>query len=122
MIQELTYLNVADNSGAKTVMCIRVLGGSKKRYAKVGDVIKVSIKEATPKGKVNKGDVADAVVVRTKSKIRRNDGSAIRFDENAAVLINPQKQPIGTRVFGPVSRELRTEAFMKIESLAQEVL
>jgi len=122
MIQELTYLNVADNSGAKTVMCIRVLGGSKKRYAKVGDVIKVSIKEATPKGKVNKGDVADAVVVRTKSKIRRNDGSAIRFDENAAVLINPQKQPIGTRVFGPVSRELRTEAFMKIVSLAQEVL
>ena len=122
MIQELTYLNVADNSGAKTVMCIRVLGGSKKRYAKVGDVIKVSIKEATPKGKVNKGDVADAVVVRTKSKIRRNDGSAIRFDENAVVLINPQKQPIGTRVFGPVSRELRTEAFMKIVSLAQEVL
>jgi|TARA_B110000263_G_scaffold81204_1_gene71024 large subunit ribosomal protein L14 len=122
MIQELTYLNVADNSGAKTVMCIRVLGGSKKRYARVGDVIKVSIKEATPKGKVNKGDVADAVVVRTKSKIRRNDGSAIRFDENAAVLINPQKQPIGTRVFGPVSRELRTEAFMKIVSLAQEVL
>jgi len=122
MIQELTYLNVADNSGAKTVMCIRVLGGSKKRYAKVGDIIKVSIKEATPKGKVNKGDVADAVVVRTKSKIRRNDGSAIRFDENAAVLINPQKQPIGTRVFGPVSRELRTEAFMKIVSLAQEVL
>ena len=122
MIQELTYVNVADNSGAKTVMCIRVLGGSKKRYAKVGDVIKVSIKEATPKGKVNKGDVADAVVVRTKSKIRRNDGSAIRFDENAAVLINPQKQPIGTRVFGPVSRELRTEAFMKIVSLAQEVL
>ena len=122
MIQELTYLNVADNSGAKTVMCIRVLGGSKKRYARVGDVIKVSIKEATPKGKVNKGDVADAVVVRTKSKIRRNDGSAIRFDENAAVLINPQKQPIGTRVFGPVSRELRTEAYMKIVSLAQEVL
>jgi len=122
MIQELTYLNVADNSGAKTVMCIRVLGGSKKRYARVGDVIKVSIKEATPKGKVNKGDVADAVVVRTKSKIRRNDGSAIRFDENAVVLINPQKQPIGTRVFGPVSRELRTEAFMKIVSLAQEVL
>ena len=122
MIQTESIVDVADNSGAKTVMCIRVLGGSKKRYAKVGDVIKVSIKEATPKGKVNKGDVADAVVVRTKSKIRRNDGSAIRFDENAAVLINPQKQPIGTRVFGPVSRELRTEAFMKIVSLAQEVL
>jgi len=122
MIQELTYLNVADNSGAKTVMCIRVLGGSKKRYARVGDIIKVSIKEASPKGKVNKGDVADAVVVRTKNKVRRADGSSIRFDENAAVLINPQKQPIGTRVFGPVSRELRTEAFMKIVSLAQEVL
>ncbi|MDG2061238.1 MAG: 50S ribosomal protein L14 [SAR86 cluster bacterium] len=122
MIQELTYLNVADNSGAKTVMCIRVLGGSKRRYARVGDVIKVSIKEASPKGRVNKGDVADAVVVRTKSKIRRPDGSAIRFDENAAVLINQQKQPIGTRVFGPVSRELRSEQFMKIVSLAQEVL
>ena len=122
MIQELTYLNVADNSGAKTVMCIRVLGGSKRRYARVGDVIKVSIKEASPKGRVNKGDVADAVVVRTKSNIRRPDGSAIRFDENAAVLINQQKQPIGTRVFGPVSRELRSEQFMKIVSLAQEVL
>tara|TARA_B110000014_G_scaffold256959_1_gene240812 strand:+ start:11437 stop:11805 length:369 start_codon:yes stop_codon:yes gene_type:complete len=122
MIQELTYLNVADNSGAKTVMCIRVLGGSKRRYARVGDVIKVSIKEASPKGRVNKGDVADAVVVRTKNKIRRPDGSAIRFDENAAVLINQQKQPIGTRVFGPVSRELRSEQFMKIVSLAQEVL
>ena len=122
MIQQETVLDVADNTGAKKVLCIKVLGGSKKKYARVGDVIKVSIKEATPKGKVNKGDVADAVVVRTKSKIRRNDGSAIRFDENAAVLINPQKQPIGTRVFGPVSRELRTEAFMKIVSLAQEVL
>ena len=122
MIQEQTYLQVADNSGAKTVMCFRVLGGSKKRYARVGDIIKVSIKEASSKGRVKKGDVADAVVVRTKSKVRRPDGSSIRFDENAVVLINPQKQPVGTRVFGPVCRELRTESFMKIVSLAQEVL
>ena len=122
MIQEQTYLEVADNSGARKVMCIRVLGGSKKRYAKVGDVIKVSIKEAIPTGRVKKGDVIDAVVVRTKNILRRPDGSAIRFDENAAVLINQQKQPIGTRVFGPISRELRSEEFMRIVSLAPEVI
>ena len=119
MIQEQTYLEVADNSGARKVMCIRVLGGSKKRYAKVGDIVKVTIKEAIPTGRVKKGDV---MVVRTKNKLRRPDGSAIRFDENAAVLINSQKQPIGTRVFGPVSRELRSEQFMRIISLAPEVL
>ena len=122
MIQEHTYLEVADNSGARKVMCIRVLGGSKKRYAKVGDIVKVTIKEAIPTGRVKKGDVIDAVVVRTKSKLRRSDGSSIRFDENAAVLINLQKQPIGTRVFGPVSRELRNEKFMRIISLAPEVI
>ena len=122
MIQEHTYLEVADNSGARKVMCIRVLGGSRKRYAKVGDIVKVTVKEAIPTGRVKKGDVLDAVVVRTKSKLRRSDGSAIRFDENAAVLINDQKQPIGTRVFGPVSRELRSEEFMRIISLAPEVL
>ena len=122
MIQENTYLEVADNSGARKVMCIRVLGGSKKRYARVGDIVKVTIKEAIPTGRVKKGEVLDAVVVRTKSKLRRSDGSAIKFDENAAVLINAQKQPIGTRVFGPVSRELRSDAFMRIISLAPEVL
>jgi len=122
MIQEHTYLEVADNSGARKLMCIRVLGGSKKRYAKVGDIIKVTIKEAIPTGRVKKGEVIDAVVVRTKNRLRRSDGSAIRFDENAAVLINAQKQPIGTRVFGPVSRELRSEEFMRIISLAPEVL
>jgi len=122
MIQEHTYLEVADNSGARKVMCIRVLGGSRKKYAKVGDIVKVTIKEAIPTGRVKKGDVLDAVVVRTKHKLRRSDGSAIRFDENAAVLINSQKQPIGTRVFGPVSRELRSEEFMRIISLAPEVL
>ena len=122
MIQEQTYLEVADNSGARKVMCIRVLGGSRKRYAKVGDVIKVSIKEAIPTGRVKKGDVIDAVVVRTKNKLSRPDGSAIRVDENAAVLINQQKQPIGTRVFGPISRELRSEEFMRIVSLAPEVI
>ncbi len=122
MIQEHTYLEVADNSGARKVMCIRVLGGSKKRYAKVGDIVKVTVKEAIPTGRVKKGDVVDAVVVRTKNKLRRSDGSSIRFDENAAVLINLQKQPIGTRVFGPVSRELRNEKFMKIISLAPEVI
>jgi large subunit ribosomal protein L14 len=122
MIQEQTYLEVADNSGARKVMCFRVLGGSRKRYARVGDVIKVTIKEAIPAGRVKKGEVLDAVVVRTKNKIRRSDGTSIRFDDNAAVLINAQKQPIGTRVFGPVSRELRTEQFMRIVSLAPEVL
>ena len=122
MIQEHTYLQVADNSGARKVMCIRVLGGSKKKYAKVGDVIKVTIKEAIPTGRVKKGDVIDAVIVRTKNKLRRSDGSALKFDDNAAVLINSQKQPIGTRVFGPVSRELRNEEFMRIISLAPEVI
>ena len=122
MIHENTYLEVADNSGARKLMCIRVLGGSRKRYAKVGDIIKVTVKEAIPTGRVKKGGVIDAVVVRTKNRLRRSDGSAIRFDENAAVLINAQKQPIGTRVFGPVSRELRGEEFMRIISLAPEVL
>jgi|TARA_X000000368_G_scaffold33787_1_gene24804 large subunit ribosomal protein L14 len=122
MIQELSYLEVADNSGARKLMCIRVLGGSKKKFAKVGDVIKVTVKEAIPTGRVKKGEVVDAVIVRTKNKLRRSDGSAIRFDDNAAVLINAQKQPIGTRVFGPVSRELRSEEFMRIVSLAPEVL
>ena len=122
MIQEQTYLEVADNSGARKLMCIRVLGGSKKRYARAGDIVKVTVKEAIPTGRVNRVDVLDAVIVRTKNKIRRPDGSAIRFDDNAAVLINAQKQPIGTRVFGPVSRELRNEEFMRIVSLAPEVL
>ena len=122
MIQEQTYLEVADNSGARKLMCIRVLGGSKKRYAKVGDVIKVTIKEAIPTGRVKKGQVAEAVVVRTKKDIKREDGSSIRFDDNAAVLLNPQLAPIGTRIFGPVTRELRNERFMKIISLAPEVL
>jgi large subunit ribosomal protein L14 len=122
MIQEQSYLEVADNSGARKLMCIRVLGGSRKKFAKVGDVIKVSVKEAIPTGRVKKGEVVDAVIVRTKNKLRRSDGSAIRFDDNAAVLINAQKQPIGTRVFGPVSRELRNEDFMRIVSLAPEVL
>ena len=122
MIQEQTYLEVADNSGARKLMCIRVLGGSKKRYARAGDIVKVTVKEAIPTGRVSRGDVLDAVIVRTKNKIRRSDGSAIRFDDNAAVLINAQKQPIGTRVFGPVSRELRNEEFMRIVSLAPEVL
>ena len=122
MIQEQTYLEVADNSGARKLMCIRVLGGSKKRYAKVGDVIKVTIKEAITTGRVRTGEVVDAVVVRTKNKLHRSDGSSIRFDDNAAVLINAQKRPMGTRVFGPVSRELRTEDFMRIVSLAPEVL
>jgi large subunit ribosomal protein L14 len=115
-------LEVADNSGARRVQCIKVLGGSKRRYAHIGDVIKVTIKEAIPRGRVKKGDVMDAVVVRTKSGVRRQDGSLIRFDENAAVLLTPQMQPIGTRIFGPVTRELRTEAFMRIISLAPEVL
>jgi large subunit ribosomal protein L14 len=122
MIQMRTILNVADNSGAKRLMCIKVLGGSKRRYAAVGDVIKVSIKDAIPRGKVKNGEVYDAVVVRTKSGVRRSDGSLIRFDTNAAVLLTNKLEPIGTRIFGPVTRELRTVQFMKIISLAPEVL
>lgn len=122
MIQMQTILNVADNSGARQVMCIKVLGGSKRRYAGIGDVIKVSVKDAIPRGKVKKGEVYSAVVVRTRKGVRRPDGSLIRFDTNAAVLLNNQLQPIGTRIFGPVTRELRTERFMKIISLAPEVL
>ena len=122
MIQIQTELTVADNTGAKRVECIKVLGGSKRRYAAVGDVIVVSVKEAAPRGKVKKGDVHRAVVVRTAKEIRRVDGSAIRFDNNAAVLINKQEEPIGTRIFGPVTRELRGKNFMKIISLAPEVL
>ena len=122
MIQAQSMLFVADNSGARQVMCIKVLGGSKRRYAHVGDVIKVAIKEAIPTGRVKKGQVADAVTVRTKKNIKREDGSSIKFDDNAAVLINAQKQPIGTRIFGPVSRELRSKDFMKIISLAPEVI
>jgi len=121
MIQMQTVLDVADNTGARRVMCIKVLGGSHRRYAHVGDVIKVSIKEAAPRGKVKKGDVMSAVVVRTKSGVRRSDGSLIRFDGNACVLLNAQLQPIGTRIFGPITRELR-ENFMRIMSLALEVL
>ncbi len=116
-----TVLDVADNSGARKVMCFKVLGGSKRRYAGVGDIIKVSVKEAMPKSKVKKGDVMNAVVVRTKKGVRRPDGSLIRFDSNAAVILNNQREPIGTRIFGPVTRELR-KAFMKIISLAPEVL
>jgi len=115
-------LDVADNSGARNVMCIKVLGGSHKRYAKIGDIIKVSIKDAIPRGKVKKGDVVNAVVVRTRKGVRRPDGSIIRFDGNAAVLLNANLQPIGTRIFGPVTRELRNEKFMKIISLAPEVI
>ena len=122
MIQAQTYLDIADNSGARRVMCIKVLGGSKRRYAGVGDVIKVTVKEAIPRGRVRKGQVLDAVVVRTKKGVRRADGSGIRFDGNAAVLLNAQKQPIGTRIFGPVTRELRSDNFMRIISLAPEVL
>ncbi|MGM0449337.1 MAG: 50S ribosomal protein L14 [Pseudomonadota bacterium] len=122
MIQTQTVLDVADNSGARQVMCIKVLGGSHRRYARVGDIIKVSVKEAIPRGRVKKGQVLKAVVVRTKSGIRRQDGSLIRFDGNAAVLLNPQDAPVGTRIFGPVTRELRNEKFMKIISLAPEVL
>jgi len=122
MIQPFTMLKSADNSGAKKIMCIKVLGGSKKRYAYVGDIIVASVKEAIPNGKVKKGDVVKAVIVRTKKELRRDDGSYIRFDENAAVIINNQKEPIGTRIFGPVVRELRMKDFMKIISLAPEVL
>ena len=122
MIQAETYLDIADNSGARRVMCIKVLGGSRRRYANIGDVIKVTVKEAIPRGRVRKGEILDAVLVRTKKGVRRPDGSVIRFDGNAAVLLNPQKQPIGTRIFGPVTRELRTDNFMRIISLAPEVL
>ena len=122
MIQMQTTLMVADNSGAKTVQCIKVLGGSHRRYAGIGDVIKVSVKEAIPRGKVKKGDVYDAVIVRTRKGVRRTDGSVIRFDTNAAVLLDNKRELIGTRIFGPVTRELRTKQFMKIISLAPEVL
>ena len=122
MIQTESRLEVADNTGAKSVLCIKVLGGSKRRYASVGDIIKVSIKEAAPRGRVKKGEVYSAVVVRTAKGIRRSDGSLVKFDGNAAVLLNAKLEPIGTRIFGPVTRELRTEKFMKIVSLAPEVL
>jgi large subunit ribosomal protein L14 len=122
MIQQQTYLNVADNSGAKKIMCIRVLGGSGRKYGTVGDIIVASVKEALPNSKVEEGDVVKAVIVRTKKEISRPDGTHIKFDENAAVLINQYKEPIGTRIFGPVARELRAKGFMKIISLAPEVL
>ena len=122
MIQTQTILNVADNTGARRVMCIKVLGGSHRRYAAIGDVIKVSVKEAAPRGRVKKGEVLNAVIVRTAHGVRRADGSSIRFDENAVVLLNPQLQPIGTRIFGPITRELRGEKLMKIISLAEEVI
>ncbi len=122
MIQMQTCLDVADNSGARQVMCIKVLGGSHRRYANIGDIIKVSVKDALPRGRVKKGEVYNAVVVRTRKGVRRTDGSVIRFDGNAAVILNNQHQPIGTRIFGPVTRELRSEKFMKIISLAPEVI
>ncbi len=122
MIQMQTSLDIADNSGAKKVMCIKVLGGSHRRYAGIGDIIKVSVKDVIPRGKVKKGEVYNALVVRTRKGVRRSDGSVIRFDGNAAVILNAQLQPIGTRIFGPVTRELRGEKFMKIISLAPEVL
>ena len=122
MIQMQSILDVADNTGARSVMCIKVLGGSHRRYASVGDIIKVSIKDAAPRGRVKKGDIYNAVVVRTAKGVRRPDGSRVRFDGNAAVLLNNKLEPIGTRIFGPVTRELRTEKFMKIVSLAPEVL
>ena len=122
MIQMQTSLDVADNSGARRVVCIKVLGGSKRRYASVGDIIVVSVKEAIPRGRVRKGDVMKAIVVRTAKDIRRADGSVIRFDRNAAVLMTPQMEPVGTRIFGPVPRELRAKNYMKIVSLAPEVL
>ena len=122
MIQTYTRLRVADNSGARRVMCIKVLGGSKRRYARIGDIIKVTVKDAIPRGRVKKGEIYNAVVVRTRKGVRRPDGSAIRFDGNAAVLLNARYEPIGTRIFGPVTRELRTSRFMKIISLAPEVL
>ncbi len=122
MIQMQTELNAADNSGARRVQCIKVLGGSKRRYAKIGDVIKVSVKDAIPRGRVKKGEIYNAVVVRSRKGVRRSDGSLIRFDRNAAVLLTQKLEPVGTRIFGPVTRELRTERFMKIVSLAPEVL
>ena len=122
MIQMQTMLNVADNSGARKVQCIKVLGGSKRRYANIGDVIKVTVKEAAPRGRVKKGEVYNAVVVRTAKGVRRADGSLVRFDGNAVVLLNSKLEPVGTRIFGPVTRELRTEKFMKIVSLAPEVI
>ena len=122
MIQMQSRLEVADNTGARSVMCIKVLGGSKRRYASVGDIIKVTIKDAAPRGRVKKGEVYDAVVVRTAKGVRRADGSLIKFDGNAAVLLNNKYEPIGTRIFGPVTRELRTERFMKIVALAPEVI
>lgn len=122
MIQQQTRLKVADNSGAKELMCIKVLGGSKRRYASLGDIIVCSVKEAIPRSKVKKGDVVKAVVVRTTRTQKRGDGSSIRFDENSAVILNNQNEPVGTRIFGPVARELRAKNFMKIASLAPEVL
>ena len=122
MFQTESYLDVADNSGARKVMCIKVLGGSHRRYASVGDIIKVTVKEAIPRGKVKKGQVMSAVIVRTRKGIRRKDGSLIKFDDNAAVLLNASLAPVGTRIFGPVTRELRSEKFMRIISLAPEVL
>ncbi|AGS06736.1 50S ribosomal protein L14 [Candidatus Profftella armatura] len=122
MIQTESRLEVADNTGAREVLCIKVLGGSKRRYASIGDVIKVTIKNAIPRGRVKKGEIYNAIVVRTKKGVRRQDGSLIKFDKNAAVLLNSKFEPIGTRIFGPVTRELRTERFMKIISLAPEVL
>ena len=122
MIQTETMLEIADNSGARKVQCIKVLGGSHRRYAHIGDVIKVAVKEAIPRGRVKKGQVMDALVVRTRKGVRRQDCSLIKFDQNAAVLLNAQKQPVGTRIFGPVTRELRTENFMRIVSLAPEVI
>ncbi len=122
MIQMQSILKVADNTGAKSIMCIKVLGGSKRQYANIGDVIKVSIKDAAPRGRVKKGEVYNAVIVRTAKGVRRSDGSLLRFDENAAVLLNNKLEPIGTRIFGPVTRELRNARYMKIVSLAPEVL
>ncbi len=122
MIQAETMLDIADNSGARRVQCIKVLGGSRRRYAGIGDIVKVTVKEAIPRGRVRKGQVMNAVVVRTKSGVRRSDGSLIRFDQNAAVLLTGALQPVGTRIFGPVTRELRTQNFMRIISLAPEVL
>ena len=122
MIQTETVLNVADNSGARKVLCIKVLGGSKRRYAHIGDVIRVTVKDAIPRGKVKKGEICNALIVRTKKGVRRSDGSLIRFDSNAAVLLDNKREPIGTRVFGPVTRELRAGNYMKIISLAPEVI
>lgn len=122
MIQMQTRLDVADNSGARSVMCIKVLGGTRRKYASIGDIIVVTVKDASPNSKVKKGDIMKAVIVRTKKEINRNDGSYIRFDNNSAVLINPQNEPVGTRIFGPVARELRAKNFMKIISLAPEVI